>query len=423
MKNSELMARKAAATPRGVGVLCDFFVARAENAELWDVEGRRFIDFASGIAVNNVGHRHPKVVAAIRAQLDAVIHSAYQIVPYANYIELAEKINRLSPGRYAKKTSFFTTGVEAVENAVKIARAATGRPGIIAFSGAFHGRTMMGMALTGKVAPYKIGFGPFPGDVYHAPFPVPLHGASVEDSLKAIAQAFKSDIDPKRVAAIIFEPVQGEGGFYPAPAEFVTALRRICDEHGILLIADEIQTGFARTGKLFAMQHYAVLADLMCIAKSLGGGMPLAGVVGRAELMDAPAPGGLGGTYAGNPLAIAAAHAVLEIIETEKLAERAERLGHKLRASLNAQPVAQLAEVRGPGSMIAAEFFSADKKQPDAEFTKRVQAEAMRRGLILLTCGVYSNVIRFLYPLTIPEAHFDEALAILSASLSAAASA
>jgi 4-aminobutyrate aminotransferase len=417
------MTRKAAATPRGVGVLCDFFVARADNAELWDIEGRRFIDFASGIAVNNVGHRHPKVVAAIRAQLDEVIHSAYQIVPYANYIELAEKINRLSPGTYAKKTSFFTTGAEAVENAVKIARAATGRPGIIAFSGAFHGRTMLGMALTGKVAPYKIGFGPFPGDVYHAPFPVALHGTSVDDSLKAIAQAFKSDIDPKRVAAIIFEPVQGEGGFYPAPAEFVAALRRICDEHGILLIADEIQTGFARTGKLFAMQHYDVLADLMCIAKSLGGGMPLSGVVGRAEIMDAPAPGGLGGTYAGNPLAIAAAHAVLEIIATDKLAERAERLGQKLRASLKALRVPQLAEVRGPGSMVAAEFFSADKQQPDAEFTKRVQGEAMRRGLILLTCGVYSNVIRFLYPLTIPDAHFDEALAILSSSLSAAAGA
>ena len=415
MKNAELKTRKDAATPRGVGVMCDFYAERAENAELWDVEGRRYIDFAAGIAVNNTGHRHPKIIAAIREQLDHFTHTAYQIVPYASYVELAEKINRRAPGDHPKKTAFFTTGAEAVENAIKIARAATGRPGVIAFTGGFHGRTMMGMALTGKVAPYKLGFGPFPSDVFHAPFPNALHGVSVEDSLKAIEFLFKADIDPKRVAAIIFEPVQGEGGFYPAPVEFVRALRKLCNEHGILLIADEVQTGFARTGKLFAMHHYDVVPDLMTMAKSLAGGMPLSGVVGRAEIMDAAAPGGLGGTYAGNPLAVASAHAVLDIIDEEKLCERAVKLGDRVKATLNAlqHDVPQIAEVRGPGAMIAVEFCKPGTHEPDAEFTKRVQTRALERGLLLLVCGVYSNVVRFLFPLTIQDAVFDEALTIL----------
>ncbi|MFL9874527.1 4-aminobutyrate--2-oxoglutarate transaminase [Paraburkholderia megapolitana] len=415
MKNAELKTRKDAATPRGVGVMCDFYAERAENSELWDVEGRRYIDFAAGIAVNNTGHRHPKIVAAIREQLDHFTHTAYQIVPYASYVELAEKINRRAPGDHPKKTAFFTTGAEAVENAIKIARAATGRPGVIAFTGGFHGRTMMGMALTGKVAPYKLGFGPFPSDVFHAPFPNALHGVSVEDSLKAIEFLFKADIDPKRVAAIIFEPVQGEGGFYQAPVEFVRALRKLCNEHGILLIADEVQTGFARTGKLFAMHHYDVVPDLMTMAKSLAGGMPLSGVVGRAEIMDAAAPGGLGGTYAGNPLAVASAHAVLDIIDEEKLCERAVKLGDRVKATLNAlqHDVPQIAEVRGPGAMIAVEFCKPGGHEPDAEFTKRVQTRALERGLLLLVCGVYSNVVRFLFPLTIQDNVFDEALTIL----------
>ncbi|WP_323120502.1 4-aminobutyrate--2-oxoglutarate transaminase [Burkholderia alba] len=415
MNNADLHARKNAATPRGVGVMCDFYAARAENAELWDVEGRRFIDFAAGIAVVNTGHRHPRIVKAIADQLNQFTHTAYQIVPYASYVELAEKINARAPGDYPKKTAFFTTGAEAVENAVKIARAFTGRPGVIAFSGGFHGRTMMGMALTGKVAPYKIGFGPFPGEVFHAPYPNPLHGVTTADSLRAIEMLFKADIDPKRVAAIIFEPVQGEGGFYAAPADFVRALRKLCGEHGILLIADEVQTGFARTGKLFAMQHYDVAPDLMTMAKSLAGGMPLSGVVGRADVMDAAAPGGLGGTYAGNPLAVAAAHAVLDVIDEEKLVERAVTLGDALKAKLVAlQPdVPQIADVRGPGSMVAVEFFKAGTQEPDAEFAKRVQARALERGLLLLICGVYSNVIRFLFPLTIQQAVFDEALGIL----------
>ncbi|WP_061145284.1 4-aminobutyrate--2-oxoglutarate transaminase [Caballeronia arvi] len=415
MKNAALQARKNAATPRGVGVMCDFYAARAENAELWDVEGRRFIDFAAGIAVCNTGHRHPKIVEAIRAQLDCFTHTAYQIVPYESYVSLAERIGARAPSRYPNKTAFFTTGAEAVENAVKIARAATGRPGVIAFTGGFHGRTLMGMALTGKVAPYKIGFGPFPSDVYHAPFPNPLHGVSVDESLRAIAHLFKADIEPARVAAIIFEPVQGEGGFNPAPVEFVRGLRKICDEHGILLIADEVQTGFARTGKLFAMEHYDVVPDLMTIAKSLAGGMPLSGVVGRADIMDAAAPGGLGGTYAGNPLSVAAAHAVLDIIDEEKLCERAVVLGDKLKAKLRALKtnVPQIADVRGPGAMIAVEFCKPGSHDADAAFAKLVQTRALERGLLLLVCGVYSNVVRFLFPLTIQEAVFDEALGIL----------
>jgi 4-aminobutyrate aminotransferase len=415
LKNASLQARKNAATPRGVGVMCDFYAARAENAELWDVEGRRFIDFAAGIAVCNTGHRHPRIVEAIRAQLDCFTHTAYQIVPYESYVSLAEKISARAPGKFQKKTAFFTTGAEAVENAVKIARAATGRPGVIAFAGGFHGRTLMGMALTGKVAPYKIGFGPFPSDVYHAPFPNPLHGVSTEASLRAVEQLFKSDIEPARVAAIIFEPVQGEGGFNPAPLDFVRGLRKICDQHGILLIADEVQTGFARTGKLFAMEHYDVSPDLMTMAKSLAGGMPLSGVVGRAEVMDAAAPGGLGGTYAGNPLAVASAHAVLGIIDDEKLCERAVLLGDKLKAKLETLKgeVRQIADVRGPGAMIAAEFRVPGTTEPDAAFAKLVQTRALERGLLLLVCGVYSNVVRFLFPLTIQDAVFDEALSIL----------
>ncbi|MEX3692652.1 4-aminobutyrate--2-oxoglutarate transaminase [Paraburkholderia sp. BR14263] len=414
-KNADLQSRKNAITPRGVGVMCDFYAERAENAELWDVEGRRFIDFAAGIAVCNTGHRHPKIVAAIKAQLDQFTHTAYQIVPYESYVSLAEKVAQRAPGSFAKKAAFFTTGAEAVENAVKIARAHTGRPGVIAFAGGFHGRTMMGMALTGKVAPYKLAFGPFPADVYHAPYPNSVHGISTADSLKHIEMLFKADIDPKRVAAIIFEPVQGEGGFYQAPADFVRGLRKICDTHGILLIADEVQTGFARTGKLFAMEHYDVTPDLMTIAKSLAGGMPLSGVVGRAEVMDAAAPGGLGGTYAGNPLAVASAHAVIEIIEEEKLCERATKLGDKLKARLNAMKadVPQIADVRGPGAMNAVEFCKPGTSEADADFTKRVQTAALNRGLLLLVCGVYSNVVRFLFPLTIQDAVFDEALAIL----------
>ena len=418
--NEQLMARKAAATPRGVGVMGTFFADRADGAELWDVEGRRYIDFAGGIAVMNVGHGHPKVVAAVEAQLRRYTHTCYQVVPYESYIALAEKLNRMTPGDHAKKTALFSTGAEAVENAIKIARSYTKRSGVIAFSGAFHGRSLFAVSLTGKVQPYKAGFGPFAPEVYHAPFPdaqTPL--AEVR---KAVAHMFKADIEPSRVAAIIFEPVQGEGGFNVIQAEAVTWLRALCDEHGIVLIADEIQTGFGRTGKMFAMEHFGVVPDLMTIAKSLAAGLPLSAVTGRAEIMDAPAPGGLGGTYAGNPLAIAAAHAVIDVMAEERLPERGQALGDRLKAELDALrgEVPQIADVRGLGAMVAVEFNRAGSGDPDAEMTKRVQAEALQRGLILLSCGVNANVVRFLFPLTIREAVFAEALDILKASLRAA---
>ncbi|MGP2490996.1 4-aminobutyrate--2-oxoglutarate transaminase [Mesorhizobium sp. PUT5] len=419
MKNSAISERKNHAISRGVGMTTQIYADRAENSEIWDVEGRRYIDFAGGIAVVNTGHRHPKVIEAVKAQLDRFTHTCHQVVPYENYVHLAERLNAMLPGRFEKKTIFATTGAEAVENAVKIARHATGRQAVIAFTGAFHGRTFMGMALTGKVQPYKAGFGAMPGDVFHAPFPVELHGVSVADSLAALDKLFKADVDPARVAAIILEPVQGEGGFYEAPRDFVSALRRICDQHGILLIADEVQTGFARTGKMFAMEHHDVAPDITTMAKSLAGGFPLSAVTGRAELMDSPNPGGLGGTYAGNPLGIAAAHAVLDVIEEEKLCERAETLGSRLKQRLVSlrDDVPEIVEIRGPGFMNAVEFNDATKKLPSPEFANAVRLKALDKGLILLTCGVYANVIRFLAPITIQDNVMTEALDILEASI------
>ncbi|HID4045876.1 TPA: 4-aminobutyrate--2-oxoglutarate transaminase [Pluralibacter gergoviae] len=416
MNNAELNQRRLQATPRGVGVMCDYYAQKAENATLWDIEGNEVIDFAAGIAVLNTGHRHPKVIAAIEAQLKAFTHTAYQIVPYESYVTLAERINDLAPIDGPAKTTFFTTGAEAVENAVKIARAYTRRPGIITFGGGFHGRTFMTMALTGKVAPYKIGFGPFPGSVYHGIYPNAAHGVTTEEALNSLERIFKADIAPDQVAAIVVEPVQGEGGFNVAPPAFMQGLRALCDTHGILLVADEVQTGFARTGKLFAMQHYDVKPDLMTMAKSLAGGMPLSGVVGRAEVMDAPAPGGLGGTYAGNPLAVAAAHAVLDVIEEEQLCQRANQLGQHLKEVLEhaRQSCPAIADIRGQGSMVAVEFNDPATGKPSAEFTKQVQDKAKQEGLLLLSCGVYGNVIRFLYPLTIPDAQFSKALDILA---------
>ncbi len=415
MKNSDLHLRRLEATPRGVGVMCDFFASSAENATVTDIEGNDYIDFAAGIAVLNTGHRHPALVKAIEKQLNAFTHTAYQIIPYENYVTLAEKLNKRVPISGQVKTAFFTTGAEAVENAVKISRAYTGRPGIIAFGGGFHGRTYMTMALTGKVAPYKIGFGPFPGSVYHAPFPSEANHVSVDESLKCLERLFKNDIDPRQVAGIIFEPVQGEGGFNVAPPEFVAAIRRICDEHGIVMIADEVQSGFARTGKLFAMDHYSHKPDLITMAKSLAGGMPLSGVAGKADSMDSPDPGGLGGTYAGNPLSLAAAHAVLDIIDEEALCARAEHLGSQLKTLLNQarEWCPAIADVRGVGSMIAAEFHDVTTGQPSAQIAQMVQKRALENGLLLLTCGQSGNVIRFLYPLTIPEKQFAKALEII----------
>jgi 4-aminobutyrate aminotransferase len=419
MKNSAISERKNQSISRGVGMTTQVYADRAENSEIWDVEGRRYIDFSSGIAVVNTGHRHPKVIEAVKAQLDRFTHTCHQVVPYESYVRLAERLNGLLPGKFDKKTIFVTTGAEAVENAVKIARHATGRNAVIAVAGGFHGRTFMGMALTGKVAPYKLGFGAMPGDVFHAPFPVPLHGVSVADSLAALDRLFKADVDPARVAAIIVEPVQGEGGFYEAPRDFVAALRKTCDQHGILLIADEVQTGFARTGKMFAMEHHDVAPDITTMAKSLAGGFPLAAVTGRAEIMDSPAAGGLGGTYGGSPIGVAAAHAVLDVIEEEQLCDRANALGGRLKQRLAGlrEDVPEIVDIRGPGFMNAVEFNDVQKNLPSAEFANAVRLKALDRGLILLTCGVYGNVIRFLAPITIQDGIMNEALDILESSI------
>jgi 4-aminobutyrate aminotransferase len=395
----------------------DFFIDHAKNAEFWDIEGRRFIDFAGGIAVLNTGHVHPKVQAAIAAQLQRFTHSCYQVVPYAEYVSLAERINAIVPIEGPTKAAFFSTGAEAVENAIKIARSYTKRSGVIAFGGAFHGRSMFAVALTGKVQPYKAGFGPFAPEIYHAPFP--CHCASLDETKHAVEQLFKCDIEPARVAAIIFEPVQGEGGFNPIQAEAVKWLRALCDEHGILLIADEVQTGFARTGKMFAMEHYGVSPDIMTMAKSMAGGTTLSAVVGRADVMDAPNPGGLGGTYAGNPLAVAAAHAVLDVMVEEKLCERAALLGERLTQRLHQAKSKnkRMGDVRALGAMVACEFINPETGAPDADLTKQVQQAALKKGLLLLTCGVYGNVIRFLFPLTIEDNVFEEAMLILDTVL------
>jgi 4-aminobutyrate aminotransferase len=419
MNNLSIAARRSEAISRGVATTTQIYAERAENSEIWDVEGRRYIDFASGIAVVNTGHRHPKVIAAVKAQLDRFTHTCHQVAPYENYVRLAERLNDLVPGNFAKKTIFATTGAEAVENAIKIARAATGRSAVIAFDGAFHGRTFMGMALTGKLAPYKIGFGSMPADVFRAPFPAALRGITVGYAIDALDRLFKADVDPARVAAIILEPVLGEGGFHEAPREFMVHLRKVCDQYGILLVADEVQTGFARTGRMFAMEHHEVAADLTTMAKSLAGGFPLSAVTGKAALMDAPGPGGLGGTYGGSPISIAAAHAVLDVIDEEKLCERANRLGARLKQMLCSlqDDCAEIAEVRGPGFMNAVEFKDGRSGAPNAAFANAVRWRAPQEGLILLTCGVHGNVIRFLSPLTIQDSVFSEALAIVEASI------
>lgn len=411
--NAEWHNRRLAATPRGVAVMGDFFIDHAKNAEFWDIEGRRFIDFAGGIAVLNTGHCHPKIQAAISAQLQRFTHSCYQVVPYTEYVSLAERIIEIAPIAGPKKLAFFSTGAEAIENAIKIARSSTGRGGVIAFGGAFHGRSLFAVSLTGKVQPYKAGFGPFPPEIYHLPFPDVA--ASLDATKHAMEQLFKCDIEPSRVAAIVFEPVQGEGGFNVIQKAAVQWLRELCDQYGISLIADEVQTGFARTGKMFAMEHFGVSPDLMTMAKSMAGGTTLSAVVGKAAIMDAPAPGGLGGTYAGNPLAVAAAHAVLDIMQEEHLVDRANVLGARLAEHLKKLKLTNktISDVRGLGSMIACEFVHPVTGAPDAERTKQVQQAALKKGLLLLTCGVYGNVLRFLYPLTIEDDVFEEALLIL----------
>ena len=418
--NAALMARRKTAVPRGVGQSHEVFIARGENAEVWDVEGRRYIDFAGGIAVLNTGHCHPEIIAAVKAQLDHYTHTCFQVVAYEPYVELAERINALAPGNFDKKTLLLSSGSEAVENAIKIARAYTQRSGVIAFTSGYHGRTLLTLGLTGKVAPYKTGFGPFPAEIFHAQFPNALHGVRVDDAIASVESIFKNDIEANRVAAIIVEPVQGEGGFNVASPEFLQRLRALCDQHGILMIADEIQTGAGRTGTWFAMEQSGVAPDMITMAKSMAGGFPISAVVGRADVMDAPAPGGLGGTYAGSPLGCAAALAVLKVFEKENLLERSKTLGARLTTRLQALAAQNpcIADVRGLGAMVAIELCkNGDVRQPDADLTKRLCAEATRRGLILLSCGTYGNVVRILVPLTASDALVDEGLQMLEAAL------
>jgi 4-aminobutyrate aminotransferase len=420
--SAELQARRVAAVPRGIGNVTQIFAKRAENSEIWSEDCKRYIDFGAGIAVVNTGHQHPRLVAAIEEQLKAFSHVCFQVTPYENYVTLAERLNAIAPVPGPAKTMLATTGAEAVENAVKVARAFRGRPGIISFAGGFHGRTHMGMALTGKVVPYKKGYGPFPSDVYNVEFPNFYHGGSTEQSLKSLKSLFKHTADPSSIAGIIIEPVQGEGGFNIVPKDFMAALRKICDDTGILLIADEIQTGFARTGKLFALEHFGIKADVVTLAKGLAGGLPLSAIVGRADVMDASNPGGLGGTYAGNPVACAAAHTVLDVIEDEKLCDRANAIGKIIldrcgelqnRSNLNC-----IGDVRSLGAMCAVELVKNKASgEPAPDLTSALLKAASDRGLILLSCGTYGNVIRFLVPLTASDDLVREGMDIFEAAL------
>jgi 4-aminobutyrate aminotransferase/(S)-3-amino-2-methylpropionate transaminase len=424
--NAELHARRQQAVPRGVSNSLAVYTERAANAEVWDVEGRRYIDFASGISVLNTGHLHPKVSAAIARQLQKFTHTCFQVTAYESYVALAEALNALAPGPTPKKTIFLTTGAEAVENALKIARCHTRRSAVIAFGGSFHGRTLACMSLTGKVQPYKAGFGPMLPEVYHVPYPVAYHGVTVEHSLQALEQLFKADVDPARVAAIIIEPVLGEGGFYAAPPELLRRLRALCDTHGIVLIADEIQSGFGRTGRMFAVEHAGIEPDLITIAKSVAGGVPLSAVTGKAEIMDAPAAGGLGGTFAGSPLACAAGLAVLEVMREEQLLARAVEIGRFMSSRLKGLQVrfSCVGEVRALGAMVAVELVKNGRAEaPDPELTRALVQAAGRNGLIILSCGVYANVIRFLAPLTIPDAVLKEGFRLFELSLEEAAGA
>ncbi len=422
MSNAELTARRIRAVPRGVASATACFAVRAENAEIWDEDGNRFVDFAGGIAVLNVGHRHPKVIAAVQRQIDQYTHTAFQVMPYAPYIELAERLNVIVPVDGDAKTIFFTTGAEATENAVKIARAATGRPGIISFVGGFHGRTLLSSAMTGKVVPYKKGLGPFPSDIYHLPYPSASTGISVTETLRALEFLFTADIEPERIAAFIIEPVQGEGGFHAAPDELYLALDELRQRHGILLIADEVQSGFGRTGKMFGIEHVSVKPDLITMAKSLAGGFPLSAVSGRADIMDVIEPGGLGGTYGGSPIGCAAALAVLDVIETEQLLEKANAIGGAIKARISSferrNDLVRIANLRGPGAMIAFDLLD-DDGNPDGARAKQVCANALHNGLLLLGCGQFGQTIRILVPLTASDAILEEGLAALERSLSA----
>ncbi|MCW6033951.1 4-aminobutyrate--2-oxoglutarate transaminase [Pantoea sp. JK] len=420
--NSLLLDAREQHVPRGVITAHQLVIERAKGSEVWDVEGNRYLDFVGGIGVLNVGHNHPAVVNAVTKQLGLVSHACFQVVAYPGYIELAKRLNALVGNGEDFKSVFFTSGAEAVENAVKIARAHTKRSGIIAFDGAFHGRTLLGTTLTGMSAPYKQNFGPFPSDIYRLPFPNAFHGVSDDDCLKALDQLFAVQIAPERVAAIIIEPVQGDGGFLQAGANFMQALRRITEKHGIVLILDEVQTGFGRTGKMFAFQHFGITPDLVTVAKSIGGGLPISGVVGKAAMMDAPQPGGLGGTYGGNALACAAALAVLDLLENDNLLARSNQLGEQLNARLQqlAEKYACIGDVRGIGFMQAVEIVDFETKKPDAAMTQKILDCACQEGLLLIKCGIHRNTVRFLAPLVTTDSQLEEALHIFDIALARA---
>jgi 4-aminobutyrate aminotransferase/(S)-3-amino-2-methylpropionate transaminase len=415
-----LLAVRKEHIPRGLLTAHPIFLDRAEGVHVWDVEGRRYLDFVGGIGVLNVGHNHPRVVEAVKRQLTKVTHTCFQVAAYAPYVELARRLNRLVGDGRPHKTVFLTTGAEAVENAVKVARAYTGRPGIVAFRGGFHGRTLLGVSLTGFAQPYRQNFGPFAPEIYHAPYPDTYRGCTSDAALAALDELFATAIAPDRVAAVLVEPVQGDGGFIPAPVEFLRGLRAVTHRHGIVLIIDEIQTGFGRTGRMFGFQHAGIEPDVVTVAKSLAGGFPLSGVVGRAEIMEAPTPGGLGGTYGGNAVSCAAALAVLDAFEQDGLLDQGVRMGKQLRAGLESlqQKYEPVGDVRGLGPMQAMELVRDRKsKAPDPDAAQRVMDRARERGLLFIKCGLHRNVVRFLAPLVAKEEDVGEAVTILDAAL------
>ena len=414
-RSREILERKARVIADPLAITFPIVIAEAHGATITDVDGNVFIDFTGGVGCLNVGHSHPRVIEAAQAQLERFAHTDFTIVPYEVYVELAERLVALAPVRKPAKAAFFNAGTEAVENAVKFARAYTKRPAVIAFEGAFHGRTMMSMSLTSKTHPYKAGLGPFAPEVYRVPFAQEYRGPSVSEALEALERAFTTQVPPEQVAAIVIEPVQGEGGFIVAPKGFMRGIRRICDEHGIVLIADEVQTGFGRTGRFFAMEHYGVEADLVTVAKSIAAGLPLSGVIGAAEIMDAPGESAIGGTYVGNPVAQAAALAVLEIMEDEGVVERGAQVGETIRQRMLSwqERFDTIGDVRGLGAMLAIEFVqNRETKEPAAELATAVVESAAEHGLLLLKAGIYSNCIRVLSPLLLGDTELDEALAV-----------
>ncbi len=416
--NKSLLERRKAVLPTGLGVAFPIFAAHAKNSEVWDVEGNRYIDFVGGISVLNTGHSHPKITQRVHEQLDKFTHTAAQMINYECYVELAEKLCEKAPISGDKKALFLTTGAEAVENCIKIARAKTGRPGIISFVGGWHGRTLMCMGLTGKVIPYKKDFGPMPGSIFHALFPAEEHNVTEEQALHSLDMIFQASIDPSEVAAMIIEPVQGEGGFHQVTPSFAKALRAICDEHGIVLIFDEVQCGFARTGTLFATEQLGVEPDLMTCAKSLAGGYPISAVIGRKDIMDAPQTGGLGGTYSGNPLACVAALAVMEVIEEENLLARSIEIGDKIAAFLTDMQLSKIGHIRHKGAMLAFELIDSEGN-PDAAATAELKAKSFEHGLLLASCGMHGNAIRIMVPLTVEEEVLQEGLDIIKTLLTA----